>query len=218
MRAERESFAVGAVKNSKYVNPRKFIADIPAMAKKAGIAADSIIITTDVGQHQMWTAQYYPVEKPRTFLTSGSLGTMGFGLPAAIGASLADPQKRVVCFSGDGSILMNIQELATLAELNLAVTVIVFQNGTLGMVRQQQKYLFDRTFSASVFGKVPDFVTIARGFGIEAVDADKNADWYKTAFADNEKSKPRFILVHADPEEDVLPFVTAGKANIDAVK
>lgn len=99
----------------------------------------------------MWSAQYYPVELPRQFLTSGSLGTMGFGLPVALGAAVANPQKRVVCISGDGSILMNIQELATLAELNLNVTVIVLQNGSLGMVRQQQEYLFDKNYSASIF-------------------------------------------------------------------
>ena len=90
-------------------NPRTFIASIPALAEKAGLKREDLLVTTDVGQHQMWAAQYYPVEEPRTFLTSGSLGTMGFGLPAAIGAAIANPKKRTVCFSGDGSIMMNIQ-------------------------------------------------------------------------------------------------------------
>ena len=199
------------------INPRKFIQSVPSLAEKIGLGTDDIILTTDVGQHQMWVAQYYPVEKPRTFLTSGSLGTMGFGLPTAIGAAIAHPEKRVICFSGDGSIMMNIQELATLAENNLPVTVIVFENGTLGMVYQQQKYLFNRTYSASEFHTTPDLLKIAEGFGIETADADKDPDWYKKAFDNNRKNKPFFVKVRVDPEECVLPFVPGGKANIDCI-
>ena len=179
--------------------------------------ADSIYVT-GVGQHQMWAAQYYPVEKPRTFLTSGSLGTMGFGLPAAIGASLSHPECRVVCVSGDGSILMNIQELATLSEQNLAVTVIVFDNGTLGMVYQQQKYLFGGTYAASEFSHRVDFVEIARGFGIEAVDAAEDEKWYEKAFSPKRERKPFLVRIEIDSAEDVLPFVLPGKANIDALR
>lgn len=200
------------------VNPREFISSIPAMAEKAGIKKTDLIVTTDVGQHQMFAAQYYPVEEPRTFLTSGSLGTMGFGLPAAIGAAIANPEKRIVCFSGDGSIMMNIQELATLAENNLAVTVIVLENGTLGMVYQQQKFLFDKTYSASEFMASPNLLKIAEGFGIEAVDADADPEWFKKAFDANRKNKPCFVKVRVDPEENVLPFVPGGKANIDSIR
>ena len=199
-------------------NPRTFIESIPALAEKAGLKRENLLVTTDVGQHQMWAAQYYPVEEPRTFLTSGSLGTMGFGLPAAIGAAIANPKKRVICFSGDGSIMMNIQELATLAENNLPVTVIVFENGTLGMVYQQQKYLFDKTYSASEFAASPDLLKIAEGFGIETADADKDADWYKKAFDEKRPNKPFFVRVRVDPEENVLPFVPGGKANIDSIR
>ena len=199
-------------------NPRTFIASIPALAEKAGLKRENLLVTTDVGQHQMWAAQYYPVEEPRTFLTSGSLGTMGFGLPAAIGAAIANPKKRTVCFSGDGSIMMNIQELATLAENNLPVTVIVFENGTLGMVYQQQKYLFGKTYSASEFAASPDLLKIAEGFGIETADADKDADWYKKAFDEKRPNKPFFVRVRIDPEENVLPFVPGGKANIDSIR
>ncbi|MBP5519969.1 MAG: acetolactate synthase large subunit, partial [Treponema sp.] len=166
---------------------------------------------------QMCAAQYYPVERPRSFLTSGSLGTMGFGLPAAIGAAIANPDKRIVCFSGDGSIMMNIQEMATLAELNLPVTIIVFENGTLGMVYQQQKFLFDKNYSASVFGRSPKLLEIARGFGIEAVDADSDSEWYKKAFDANRENKPCFVRVTVDSEENVLPFVPGGRANVDAI-
>ena len=218
VKEENTSVACGRPKGEKLANPRDIIAKIPSYAKECGILEEKLIATTDVGQHQMWAAQYYPVERPRSFLTSGSLGTMGFGLPVAIGASIANPDSRVVCFSGDGSIMMNIQEMATLAELNLPVTIIVFQNGTLGMVYQQQKFLFDKNYSASVFGKVPDLLSIAKGFGIEAIDADTDPDWYKKAFDTKNPVKPRFVRVSVDPEETVLPFVPGGKANIDSIR
>jgi len=210
IRKKEFSVTEGAVSKSSMPNPRAFIAAVPSLAQKAGLAADDIIVTTDVGQHQMWTAQYYPFTRPRSFLTSGSLGTMGFGLPAAIGASLANPGRRVVCISGDGSIMMNIQELATLSELNLPVTVIVLQNGTLGMVRQQQKYLFNKNYSASEFIHRPDFLAIAEGFGIEAIEANNDSTWYEKAFT-KEGPQPRFVLLCIDPEEDVLPYVEPGR-------
>lgn len=216
IKAKNDSITLGST-GSKLANPRKIIAETPSCAQKAGLKPEDLIVTTDVGQHQMWAAQYYPVEKPRTFLTSGSLGTMGFGLPAAIGAALANPEKRIVCYSGDGSIMMNVQEMATLCELNLPVTIIVFQNGTLGMVYQQQKYLFNKNYSASVFGKVPDLLSIAKGFGIEAIDGDSDPEWYKKAFDPSRSDKPCFVRISVDPEECVLPFVPGGKANIDAI-
>lgn len=196
------------------VNPRAFIKALPEYAEKAGWFSKDLIVTTDVGQHQMWSAQYYPVEYARQFLTSGSLGTMGFGLPTAIGAALANEGKRVICISGDGSILMNIQELATLSELDLDVTVIVLQNGSLGMVRQQQEYLFQKNYSASIFEKVPDFLSIAKGFDIDAVDANSDAEWYKKAFAKG----PHVVRLNIAMGENVLPFVSAGNANIDAIR
>jgi acetolactate synthase-1/2/3 large subunit len=200
------------------VNPRSFMAELPSLASKCGLQEKDILVTTDVGQHQMFAAQYYPVNEPRTFLTSGSLGTMGFGLPAALGAALANPQKRVICLSGDGSILMNIQELATLAENNLAVTVIVYVNKTLGMVYQQQKFLFDRNYSASNFAGNPDLLQIAKGFGIEGCDAAKDKEWYKKAFDKNRSNKPFFVTVPVDPEEEVLPYVPGGKANVESIR
>ena len=218
IKSENDSFECGRPKGEKLANPRTFISSVPKLAASAGLEQDKLIVTTDVGQHQMWAAQYYPVDRPRSFLTSGSLGTMGFGLPAAVGAALANPDKRVICFSGDGSIMMNVQEMATLAEQNLAVTVIVFQNGTLGMVYQQQKYLFEKNYSASIFGRQPDLLAIARGFGIETVDADSDPDWYKKAFDCQRENKPCFVRVSVDSEENVLPFVPGGKANIDSIR
>ena len=208
-----ESDLVGRCENvpQDSLNPRTFLRTVPDMAKKAGVDPSSLIVTTDVGQHQMWTAQYYPVEKARQLLTSGSLGTMGFGLPAAIGASLSNRDKRVLCMSGDGSILMNIQELATLREQNLDVTVFIFQNGSLGMVRQQQMYLFNKNYSASEFQMEPDFITIAKGFGIDGVCVNDDPDWYKKAFTKG----PHLVVIKINIDENVLPFVAAGHANID---
>ena len=112
--------------------------------------------------------------------------------------------------------MMNIQELATLAELDLPVTVIVFVNGTLGMVYQQQKYLFDKNYSASVFSKNPDLLQIAKGFGIEAIDADTDKDRAKKAFSKT-GNKPRFVTIKVSSEEDVLPYVKAGCANVESI-
>ena len=192
---------------ANYRNPREFIASLPS--------GNDIIVTTDVGQHQMWAAQYFDVQRPRQFLTSGSLGTMGFGLPAALGAAFAEPDKRIVCISGDGSILMNIQELATMAENNLNVTVIVLENGALGMVRQQQEYLFDKHYSASTFASTPDLLKIAEGFGIRSVDADADPEWQKKAFG---VKGPVFVRTKIARCENVLPFVKGGSLNIDSLR
>ena len=211
--ASRKVLALKSGASGKLPHPGSFIAAIPELAALSGLKNENIIVTTDVGQHQMWTAQSYPFILPRQFLTSGSLGTMGFGLPTAIGAALANPGKRVVCFSGDGSIMMNIQELATLAELQLDVTVIVFDNGALGMVRQQQEFLFSENYSASIFERGCDLVRIAEGFGISAVDAPAPG-WDRIAFGGK---GPRFVRCRIDQGENVFPFVPAGKANIEAV-
>lgn len=206
-----ESDGIPGGKNG--IHPAAFIASIPEVAQAAGTDPDLITVTTDVGQHQMWTAQHYPITRPRQFLTSGSLGTMGFGLPVALGVALANPEKRVVCISGDGSIMMNIQELATLAELGLSVTVIVLDNGALGMVRQQQEFFFEKHYAASVYSSTPNLMRIAEGFGISVVDGD-SPDWGTHAFP---KSGPVFVVKHIPMEENVYPFVAAGMANVEAL-
>jgi len=183
----------------------------------AQIAADDCIVTTDVGQHQMWVAQAFPFQRCDRWLTSGGLGTMGFGLPAAIGASLAAPDTTTICFTGDGSLLMNIQELATLAELNLNVKIIVLDNAALGLVRQQQELFYGQRYIASQFLRRTDFRRIAEGFGIAAVDLDHCNDT-RTRLAETfSVLGPALIRVPINPELHVLPMVAPGKSNLEAI-
>lgn len=178
---------------------------------------EDTIITTDVGQHQMWSAQAFKSQTKRTFLTSGGLGTMGFGLPAAIGASLALPEREVICITGDGSFLMNIQELATLAELNLNVTVIIFNNGHLGLVRQQQEMFYNSNYIASRFTFTPDFSGIAREFGITGYKANTNSDFFEHIEQARGRRGPCLIDFRIHEYENVLPIVPPGKANYEMI-
>ncbi|HEX2966677.1 MAG TPA: biosynthetic-type acetolactate synthase large subunit [Syntrophorhabdaceae bacterium] len=167
------------------------------------------IITTEVGQHQMWAAQFYPFLKPRTMLTSGGLGTMGFGFPAAIGAQAAFPKSLVIDIAGDGSIQMNIQELATAVQYNLPVKVIILNNGFLGMPRQWQELFYEKRYTWTHL-HCPDFVKVAEAYGAVGLRLDNEKDVdavLKEAFRNN---KPTFVDVLVNPEECVYPMVPAG--------
>ncbi|HMZ59126.1 MAG TPA: biosynthetic-type acetolactate synthase large subunit [Leptospiraceae bacterium] len=175
------------------------------------------ITVTDVGQHQMWTAQVYPFQKPRTFLCSGGLGTMGFGLPSAIGASLAFPEKRVLCISGDGSILLNIQELATLRELNLNVKILILNNSSLGMVRQQQELFYGSRFSESGFISSPDFTMLAASFGIPGFRLDDRRESDSLFEIFFESAGPALLEIPIQESAKVFPMVPPGKANREMI-
>ncbi len=179
-------------------------------ARQAGANA---IVATDVGQHQMWVAQFYPFMRPRTLLTSSGLGTMGFGLPAAIGAALANPERTVICFTGDGSFQMNIQELATLAELDLNVKIFLMNNGHLGLVRQQQELFYGGNYIASRFERRLDFASIARDFGVHGIAMDGGDDPSLVIANALAASGPCVVDIPVHYGENVYPMVPPGAAN-----
>jgi acetolactate synthase-1/2/3 large subunit len=183
----------------------------------AAMAGDAAIVTTDVGQHQMLVAQSFPFRRSRQLLTSGGLGTMGFGLPAAIGASLADPDRTVICFSGDGSFMMNNQELATAAEWGVGVKVFLFNNQGLGLVHQQQHLFYGGRYQASEFELKVDFPAMAQSMGVRAIDLAQAEDpWFAI---DEELKTPGPCLIHipVDIHNRVYPMVPPGGANRDMI-
>ncbi|EIF1544955.1 acetolactate synthase large subunit [Salmonella enterica] len=183
----------------------------------AACVDDNAIITTDVGQHQMWTAQAYPLNRPRQWLTSGGLGTMGFGLPAAIGAALANPGNKVLCFSGDGSLMMNIQEMATASENQLDVKIILMNNDALGLVHQQQSLFYKQGVFAATYPGSINFMQIAAGFGLDTCDLNNEADPQAALQAIIRRPGPALIHVRIDAEEKVYPMVPPGAANTEMV-
>jgi acetolactate synthase-1/2/3 large subunit len=168
------------------------------------------IITTEVGQNQMWTAQFYKFDGPRLFATSGGLGTMGFGFPAAIGAQVAHPNMLVVDIAGDGSIQMNIQELATAVQYNLPVKVVILNNGCFGLVRQWQEIHYEKRYAMSMLDCQPDFVKLAEAYGAAGYEVEHEDELDKVLKMAFSNGKPTFINVHVDPQENVYPFVPAG--------
>jgi len=169
-------------------------------------------VTSDVGQHQMWAAQYYKFDKPRRWINSGGLGTMGVGLPYAMGCQLADPKAQVACVTGEGSIQMNIQELSTCKQFHLPIKVILLNNRYLGMVRQWQEFFYENRYSESYMDSLPDFVKLAESYGHVGMDIEKPADVegaLKEAFA----MKDRFVFMNflTDQKENVFPMIPNGK-------
>lgn len=183
----------------------------------AACVDDEAIITTDVGQHQMWVAQAYPLNRPRQWLTSGGLGTMGFGLPAAVGAALSNPTRKVLCFTGDGSLMMNIQEMATAAENQLDVKIILMDNQALGLVHQQQTLFYQKNVFAATYPGTIDFLMIARGFGLATCDLNGAAD--PVAALQEAISRPGPCLIHVriNANEKVYPMVPPGASNIEMI-
>ncbi|KXT75318.1 acetolactate synthase large subunit [Streptococcus sp. DD12] len=184
-----------------------------AVIERIGELTDGdAIVVTDVGQHQMWTAQYYPYKNERQLITSGGLGTMGFGIPAAIGAKIANPDKEVVLFVGDGGFQMTNQELAILNIYKVPIKVVMLNNHSLGMVRQWQEAFYDGRTSESVFDVLPDFQKLVEAYGIEHYKFDNPAT-LEDDLTVIQKDKPLFIEVDISRKEHVLPMVPAGKSN-----
>jgi acetolactate synthase-1/2/3 large subunit len=169
------------------------------------------IISTEVGQHQMWAAQYYQHIRPRTFLTSGGLGTMGYGFPAAIGAQVGNPDKLVFDIAGDGSIQMNIQELATVANYKIPVKILILNNFYLGMVRQWQELFYERRYQATPL-KNPDFVELAESYGVKGIKVTKKSEVKKALEKTIKTPGPVLVDFHIETEENVFPMVAPGSA------
>jgi len=193
--------------DTEVIHPQYVVQKIYEMTKDR-----ETIIASEVGQAQMWAAQYYLFDQPRHWLTSGGLGTMGYGFPAAIGAQLAFPDSLVIDIAGDGSIQMNIQELATVVQQNIPVKVAILNNGYLGMVRQWQEFFYERRYSSSCTGNVPDFAKVAEAYGAKGLTArtyDEVVPVLKEGLA---YPGPTFMNFLVNPEENVYPMVPAGAA------
>lgn len=175
------------------------------------LSAGNAVVTTDVGQHQMWSAQHFVIREPQTFITSGGLGTMGYGFPAAIGAKLAAPDKNVICITGDGSFQMNIQELATAVHNNIDLTIALINNNYLGMVRQWQEMFYEKRYSHTSMEGSPDFVRVAEAFGAKGLRATNEKE--ATAAIEQALAAKGPVLIDfvVDPEENVYPMVAPNR-------
>lgn len=186
----------------------------PELLRRLSVAADGeATLTCDVGQHQMWVAQHCLIRRPERHLSSGGLGAMGYGLPAAIGAQLADPARTAIAVSGDGSLMINIQELATLKRYGLPVKILLIDNQSLGMVRQWQELFFERRFSEVDLSDNPDFAAVARSFGIDAMTVEAAGQVDEAVDALLNHAGPLLVHCRIDPAANVWPLVPPGHTN-----
>jgi acetolactate synthase-1/2/3 large subunit len=198
----------------KYDHKSKLIKPQYAVEVLHRVTKGDAFVTSDVGQHQMFAAQFYQFDKPRRWINSGGLGTMGFGLPAAMGVQMAHPDATVACVTGESSIQMCIQELATCAQYNLPIKIILLNNGYMGMVRQWQEFFYDSRYSQSVMGVTPDFVKLTEAYGHVGMRVEKPEELegaMQEAFG--MKDRLVFLDVVVDPGENVYPMIAAGKGH-----
>ncbi len=201
----RETYPLAYEQKGERIRPQYVVEKLYELSR------GDAIITTEVGQNQMWTAQYYHFTEPRTLITSGGLGTMGYGLPAAIGAQVARPDKLVIDIAGDGSIQMNVQELTTAVCNNLPVKIAILNNSYLGMVRQWQELFYEKNYCATCLDASPDFVRLAEAYGAVGLRATKPEEVEPVIKKAFEINKPVLIDFVVEPEEGVYPMVPAGK-------
>jgi len=200
----KEAVPLQYCQNGKVIKPQFVIETLYQLTQ------GDAIITTEVGQNQMWTAQFFHFNKPNTFISSGGLGTMGYGLPAAIGVKCAFPDKHVVDIAGDGSIQMNIQELATAAQYNINVKIVLLNNGYLGMVRQWQELFYEKRYSYTDMTYAPDFVKLAEAFGIVGLRATKPEEVEPVLKQGLSLDRPVLMDFRVSREECVYPMVHPG--------
>ncbi|OPY88631.1 MAG: Acetolactate synthase large subunit [Smithella sp. PtaU1.Bin162] len=205
----KEKVPLSYCRDGRFIKPQHVIETLHK------IAQGNIIVTTEVGQNQMWTAQFFPFDEPNTLVTSGGLGTMGYGLPAAIGVKCAFPDKHVVDIAGDGSIQMNIQELATAAQYKINVKIVLLNNGYLGMVRQWQELFYEKRYSHTDMTYAPDFVKLAEAYGVVGLRATKPAEVEKTLREGLAIEKPVLMDFQVSREECVYPMVGPGSSISD---
>ncbi|NLD09451.1 MAG: biosynthetic-type acetolactate synthase large subunit, partial [Xanthomonadaceae bacterium] len=206
------------MKSLDYVNSSEIIKPQFVLEKLFEVTQGRAIVTSDVGQHQMWAAQYYQFDEPRQWINSGGLGTMGFGVPAAMGAKLAAPDRDVACITGDGSIQMMLQEMSTMLQYHTPVKIINLNNGYLGMVRQWQEFFFQKRYCMSYFDSLPDFIKLAEAYGHSGVQVTKPSD-VEPALIEAFKQKDKTILLDfiTDPTENVYPMIPAGKGHHEMI-
>jgi len=190
--------------NDKVIMPQQLIDTVSSMVD------ENTIVVTDVGQHQMWAAQFFNSRNPRQFITSGGLGTMGYGLPAALGAKLGCPDKKVVLFTGDGSVMMNCQEMSTAADNNIDIKVVLLHNRVLGMVTQWQRMFYGKRYSQTLLGGKTDYVKLAQAMGMEACRIEKPQELEASLEKALNVKGPMLIDVMLPSNEDVLPMVAPG--------
>ena len=206
----REVDSLAYKKKSGVIKPQTVIETLYEITK------GEAIVTSDVGQHQMWAAQYYLFDEPRRWINSGGLGTMGFGLPAAMGAKIAMPDSDVFCVTGEGSIQMMLQELSTMLQYNTPVKIVNLNNRYLGMVRQWQEFFYEKRYAMSYMDALPDFVKLAESYGHLGILVENEKD-LKPALTEalNQKDRTVFVDIITDPTENVFPMIPAGGAHCD---
>ncbi len=195
-----------------YVNPQNLIEAVDRLTD------DDTIVVTDVGQHQLWAAQFYKFKMPRTFLSSGGLGTMGYSMGAAMGAQIGCPKKKVVMFAGDGGFHMNLTELTTMASYNIPVIMLIMNNKVLGMVRQWQKLFYGNRFSDTDPNRKTDFVKVAEAFGVKGMRINTNDDIMPVLKEAVNTNGPVLIDCRISPDSNVLPMIPPGGAHTDIIE
>lgn len=201
----KKKYPLGYKENGA-LKPQKIVEKIYEMTK------GEAIITTEVGQNQIWAAQYYKFQKSRTFISSGGLGTMGYGLGACIGAQLARPEKQIINIAGDGSFQMNCNELATAVKYNVPIIVVVLNNGVLGMVRQWQELFYDKRYSATILERATNFVKLAEAYGADGYHVTNEEEFHEAFTKALETKKPVVINCIIDEDDNVFPIVPPGAA------